>query len=80
LSGPIYWKKRATVSGGGVVEQLTLSEARKRALDEVERRYLIKLLTDNKGKIDQCAEQAGITTRQLHNLMHKYGLKRSDFR
>ena len=71
---------RAPVSDGGLVEQLTLSEARKRALNEVERRYLIKHLTNNKGKIDQCAEQAGITTRQLHNLMHKYGLKRSDFR
>jgi DNA-binding NtrC family response regulator len=71
---------RAPVSGGGLVEHLTLSEARKRALNEVERRYLIKHLANNKGKIDQCAEQAGITTRQLHNLMHKYGLKRSDFR
>jgi len=71
---------RAVVSGGEPVEQLTLSDARKRALNEVERRYLIKHLTDNKGKIDQCAEQAGITTRQLHNLMHKYNLKRSDFR
>ncbi|RJX34981.1 MAG: sigma-54-dependent Fis family transcriptional regulator [Desulfarculus sp.] len=61
-------------------QSLPLAEVRRRAVEEVERRYLVRLLSAKKGRIDQCASQAGVTTRQLHNLMTKYGLSARDFR
>ena len=59
---------------------LCLNEVRKITVEEVEKRYLTQLLNDKKGRIDQSAVQAGVTPRQLHNLMAKYGLNRKDFR
>ncbi len=57
-----------------------LAEVRRRAVEEVERRYLLRLLGQKKGRMDQAAAQAGVTTRQLHNLMTKYGLASRDFK
>jgi DNA-binding NtrC family response regulator len=59
---------------------LDLTRVCKRAVDEVEHRYLYKLLDLHKGKVEPCAAQAGVTTRQLHNLLAKYSLKYKDFR
>jgi DNA-binding NtrC family response regulator len=61
-------------------EDITLAEARKRAIEEVEYRYLVKTLEGHKGRIESCANHAGITTRQFHNLLAKYGLKAKDYR
>jgi DNA-binding NtrC family response regulator len=58
----------------------TLAEIRRRALEEVEKRYLKELLASKKGKIRESAEVAGITTRQLHKLLTKYGIKKEDFK
>ncbi|ADK83592.1 putative two component, sigma54 specific, transcriptional regulator, Fis family [Desulfarculus baarsii DSM 2075] len=60
--------------------ELRLAEARQRAVNEVEQRYLIKQLTQKKGRVDRCAAQAGVTTRQYRYLMAKYGLRAKDFR
>ncbi len=58
----------------------TLAQARKRGVDEIERRYLRDVLTQSRGKIKDSSQIAGITTRQLHKLMTKYGLNKEDFR
>lgn len=58
----------------------TLSEARQRSIEMVERQYLREILSLHKGRIDNSARAAGITTRQLYNLMTKYGLRKDDFR
>jgi DNA-binding NtrC family response regulator len=58
----------------------TLAEVRRRALEEVEKRYLKELLASQKGKIRESAEVAGITTRQLHKLLTKYAIKKEDFK
>jgi DNA-binding NtrC family response regulator len=58
----------------------TLADVRRRALEEVEKRYLKELLANKKGKIRESAEVAGITTRQLHKLLTKYGIKKEDFK
>jgi DNA-binding NtrC family response regulator len=58
----------------------TLAEVRRRTLEEVEKRYLKELLASKKGKIRESAEVAGITTRQLHKLLTKYGIKKEDFK
>ncbi len=59
---------------------LTLAEARHRGVEEIERYYLKELLARNKGKIKDSAEKAGITTRQLHKLMKKHGIRKEEFK
>ncbi len=60
--------------------RLTLGEARRRAVERLEREYLRELLAVNKGRINASAAQAGITTRQLHKLMTKFGLNKQEFK
>ncbi len=59
---------------------LPLAEVRRRGVEEIERRYLKEVLDEHRGKINKSAEAAGITTRQLHKLMKKYGLKKEEFK
>lgn len=59
---------------------VTLAQARGRAVEEVEREYLAQVLTLHRGRIDQTAGHAGITTRQLHKLMKKYNLRKEKFK
>jgi DNA-binding NtrC family response regulator len=42
--------------------------------------YLKKLLASNRGRIQESAVAAGISSRQLHKLMTKYGIRKEDFR
>ena len=58
----------------------TLAEVRRNVVAEAEKAYLMKLLTDSAGRLKSAAEVAGITTRQLHKLMKKYGLQKEDFK
>ena len=58
---------------------LSLAEARQRVVDDLERRYLSTLLARNQGRIEISAQQAGLTSRQIHNLMTKHGLQRKHF-
>ena len=59
---------------------IPLAEARRKGIEEIERRYLKELLTRHKGKINTSAKDAGITTRQLNKLMKKYDLRKEDFK
>ena len=58
----------------------TLAETRRKGIEDIERRYLRELLAHNRGKIRESAEAAGITTRQLHKLLTKYGIRKEDFK
>ena len=58
----------------------SLAEARKKGLAAIERRYLEELLSRNRGKINASALEAGVGTRQLNKLMHKYNLQKSAFK
>jgi DNA-binding NtrC family response regulator len=58
----------------------TLATARLKGLAEIERRYLQAVLSRNKGKINASASEAGISTRQLNKLMHKYDLEKGSFK
>lgn len=58
----------------------TLSEVRRRGIKEIERNYLKEVLTRNKGRINDSAAEAGISTRQLNKLMNKYGLEKEIFK
>ena len=68
--------------GGGVKSKdiPNLAEVRRIALEQVEKRYLREILSLNNGKINQTAAAAGVTPRQLHNLLTKYGLRKEEFK
>lgn len=57
-----------------------LAEVRRRAADEMERRYLRQLLAEQSGSIKGTAKMAGITERQLHKLMLKHRLRKELFK
>jgi DNA-binding NtrC family response regulator len=59
---------------------LALSEARNRVVEDFEQNYLKELLTVNNGRIQDTARSANITTRQLHKLMTKHGLRKEQFK
>ena len=58
----------------------TLAEVRKKGLEEIERCYLKELLKRNRGRINTSAAEAGVGTRQLNKLMHKYHLDKDTFK
>jgi DNA-binding NtrC family response regulator len=58
----------------------TLAAVRQKGLAEIERRYLKEILSRNKGKINASASEAGVGTRQLNKLMHKYNLDKGIFK
>ena len=61
-------------------DSLTLAQTRQRGIEEIERNYLKDVLTRNKGRINQSARDAGITTRQLNKVMNKYGIRKEEFK
>jgi DNA-binding NtrC family response regulator len=67
----------ATVS---VDAGLSIAAVRRKGIEEIERNYLKEQLAQNRGKIQNTAKTAGITTRQLHKLMKKYGLRKEEFK
>jgi DNA-binding NtrC family response regulator len=58
----------------------TLREVRKHELERIERQYLTEVLSKNRGKIKATAEVAGISERQLHKLLTRYGILKEDFK
>ncbi len=58
----------------------SLAEVRRRGVEQAERRFLKDLLALNKGRIGKTAEVAGISTRQLHKLLKKYGVRKEEFK
>jgi DNA-binding NtrC family response regulator len=58
----------------------TLAEVRRNGVEQLERCYLRELLSVTKGRIKDTAEAAGISSRQLHKLMKKYGLTKEQFK
>lgn len=59
---------------------LTLAQFREVAKENAERQYLKELLADNQGRINNSAQQAGISTRQLHKLLTKYGIRKEEYK
>ena len=59
---------------------LPLGRARQEVVDRFERAYLNELLAATHGRIKDAAKWAGVTPRQLHKLMTRHNIRRSDFR
>jgi DNA-binding NtrC family response regulator len=58
----------------------SLSVARRQNIEATERNYLKKLLAIYKGQIQKSADAAGVSTRQLHKLLTRYGIRKEDFK
>lgn len=84
--GPLLTLKHFPADIAGVAGQaqpvlnVTLAQARRQAVTLVEKRYLHQVLTRAGGRIKAAAAQAGITERQLHKLMSRYGLKKEQYK
>ena len=61
-------------------EHMTLAQSRQRGIEEIERNYLKDVLARNKGKINESARDAGISSRQLNKLMNRYGIRKEEFK
>jgi len=57
-----------------------LAEVRQKNVEKVEKKYLEQLLIKTSGKVKDTAAAAGMTVRNLHNLMTKYGLDKKKFK
>ena len=57
-----------------------LADIRRRTVEFVERAYLRELLAEHGGRIKSSAAHAGVTPRQLHNLLTKYEIRKEDFK
>lgn len=60
--------------------ELTLGEARRLAVEAVEKQYLKELLSAHRGRIDRTAAAAGVTTRQIHKLLVRHVIRKEDFK
>jgi two-component system, NtrC family, response regulator HydG len=54
--------------------------ARRGALAEFERRYLVRQLRRHAGNVAQTARDAGITSKHIRSLMRRHGIERRSFR
>ena len=59
---------------------MPLGEVRRKGIEDIERRYFKELLSRNKGKIRTSADEAEISTRQLHKLLKKYNIHKENFK
>lgn len=59
---------------------LPLGTVRELLWSNAEREYLQGLLARNRGRINDTAAEAGITTRALYDKMRRHGLRKEDFR
>jgi DNA-binding NtrC family response regulator len=58
----------------------TLADVRRLGIEKIEKNYLKDVLSKNRGRINESARQAGISTRQLHKLMTRYSIKKEAFK
>lgn len=59
---------------------LPLAEAKNRAIEEVEKMYLLKLLKECNGNVTKISEKAKMTRRNLHRLLNRHSLNPSNWR
>jgi len=71
----------ASISTGWATDRLPkLAAVRQKELADIEKRYINEILEWHKGRINEAATAAGISTRQLHKLMTKYGIHKESFK
>ena len=71
---------RFVQSGANAGSTPTLADVRQRAVERAEALYLQEILSLSNGRVDRSASMAGVTARQLYNLMMKYGIRKEKFK
>ena len=74
------FESETSIPAPALNESMTLEAYRNEATEHAVRYYLKQILTQKMGKIKETADIAGISTRQVHKLMKKYGLRKEDFK
>ncbi len=69
-----------TVAESPLKISANLAEARNKAIEAFEYQYLKELLLEHHGRINQSAQMAGITPRQLHRMLTKYSINKDEFK
>lgn len=52
--------------------EVSLSDLKHKAVEEIEKKYLLFLLSKHKGNITKIAEEAGLTRRHIHRMINLY--------
>jgi len=60
--------------------KVPLEQMRRQELERIEHEYISEILIQNKGRINESATAAGISARQLNNLMRKYRIDKKTFK
>ena len=68
------------MAGFHINEQTSLKDNTARALSQVERAYLYRVLKTHKGHLESSAQAAGVTRRTLYTKMKEYGFEARKFR
>lgn len=83
LSAAFFPRELFQGEAGAIVPQepkQSLAQARRQGIEHAEQWYLKGVLRTYKGRIGDSARHAGISTRQLHKLMTKYGIRKEEFK
>ncbi len=59
---------------------LPLLTMREKAVRQLERDYLVRVLTEERGHLGATARRAGVNAKTLYEKMRAYGLRKEDFR
>jgi len=54
--------------------ELSLSEAKQKAIDDIEEKYLLFLLRKHEGHVTKIANEAGMTRRNIHRLLKRHSI------
>lgn len=71
---------RRQVSAAVVDTGLPLLAMREKAVRQLERDYLVRVLTEERGHLGATARRAGVNAKTLYEKMRAYGLRKEDFR
>ncbi|HZW38594.1 MAG TPA: sigma-54 dependent transcriptional regulator [Ignavibacteriaceae bacterium] len=63
-----------TEAGTGNFIGHSLIEAKQKAVEDLEKRYLLFLMEKHKGNVTKIAEEAGLTRRHIHRLINNYDM------
>ena len=72
--GTVFDPGNAEATGG------TFAAMKARTIAAMEHSYLAGLLRKHKGNVTHSADEAGMTRSALQKLLHKHGIKSTDYR
>jgi len=61
-------------------DTISLTQARRQAIDDIEKKYLLFLLKKHHGHVTKISEEAGMTRRNLHNLLNRHKIDANNWR